>query len=89
MALTIVPLSVFAYEGEPAESPIQEEYQQNDDEKFSIIEILLMPLALLATPFYLLFSAVEGVFAAGALSSFFSLAWIAEISSEIGDLIKG
>lgn len=92
MAITVVPLSVFAYEGEPAEPPVQEEYQQvddNDDEKFSITEILLMPLAVLVSPIYLVINIVEGAFAAGALGSFFSLAWIAEIFSEIGELIRG
>lgn len=32
MTITVVPLSVFAYEGELSEPPAQEEYQQTDDD---------------------------------------------------------
>lgn len=92
MTITVVPLSVFAYEGEPAEPPVQEEYQQTDDEideGFSVIEILAMPLAVVLSPIYIVSDILGNVIAAGALGSFFSLTWIVLIFDEIGELIRG
>ena len=92
LVMTVVPLSVFAYEGEPAEPPVQTEYQQTDeenDEGLSVIEILAMPLAVVLSPIYIVSYILESVIAAGALGSFFSLAWIVEIFQEIGELIRG
>lgn len=91
MIITVVPLSVFAYEGEPAEPPVQTEYQQTDDEideGFSVIEILAWPLTVVLLPIYIVSYILEGVIGAGVYGSFFSLAWIAEIFSEIGDWIR-
>lgn len=76
LIITVVPLSVFAYEGKPAEPPVQTEYQQTDDEideGFSVIEILAMPLAVVLSPIYIVSDILGGVIAAGALGSFFSL----------------
>lgn len=92
LVMTVVPLSVFAYEGEPTEPPVQEEYQQvddNDDEKFSITEILAMPLAVVLLPIYIVSGILEIVIGAGAYGSFFSLTWIVLIFDEIGELIRG
>lgn len=92
MTITVVPLSVFAYEGESAEPPVQTEYQQTDDEideGFSVIEILAMPLAVVLSPIYIVSYILEGVIGAGVYGSFFSLVWIVLIFDEIGELIRG
>lgn len=92
MTITVVPLSVFAYEGEPAEPPVQTEYQQTDDEideGFSVIEILAWPLTVVLLPIYIVSGILEIVIGVGAYGSFFSLVWIVEIFDEIGELIRG